>query len=709
MGEQKEPRKGFHMRKRRSRQFLLALLLLGLSLSVHAEPSVEYEARYQQLLNDITVDKAQALRELNALPDRSREETRAILGNLERHVNNDIAPLFEAHHKRVEEIIQDIKLPAEDSNLDVYWRTLKSPISSEALEELVEDFINRINLAIQPDQSQLIEEIKTRLEPELDKEVTAAKERIEKPFREILHRNLPEFPSYFSFDPPDLGSLGIPTPTGPFTGLGVAGVILIIIGRILRRVMLRTTARVLGKVLTKAIPILGWVLVLIDIAMIGTTKERMEIEMRDLFITEYTQAFNANTLWSGSRELEEPGARSEVQRQTEQVLQMTTASIREQTHRMISSMEIFRVAPGAEEFARREIERGRSNTQILDTLAHVNSVFGRHSGVLPVDEMLGIISRSGDEGVLRDLVEETGNSFFDLYEAHGDRIVTLRRLLGRETFKHITSEGKLDVALANISVFEQYQVQDARQGTGLWKLIERGIPLDGVNIDILQRIGQNPHQFDMVMDILDPTPGVLFRIYSSEQTLRSASDASAAYPDLAKAFYEYLPPSAWNMYRDNWKDLQTLATYRRQEQRQSLGAFFEELAADTSMLRVYGEHGLDGMRIWDVHVDSTSGKLQRDNANEALGYFAKGYPLERLKSVADLKTIKTFDMIPIVGPWAYGIYYRFGDQLLFMILAVVAALFLIPLILAKILAWAKGVFRAPFRRGTKKKSERKPA
>lgn len=637
-------------------------------------PLNDADEEYERLMRDIEVDRSAALAELSALPDRHKQETDLVIRNLDRSVPLALAPLFATHHDNVKRIAQGVRLPEEDSNFDILREQLRSPYDKEALKGIIELYIARIQDAIAPDQARLFDEFDQALEPIIESELGAARERIEAPFRVLLRNRLPELPLTFAFESPDLRDIIDDDDAKRLPAAGLAGILLIIVGRIVRNVARKISGRLIGKIAAKAIPVVGWVLLAVDVLMFPGTKERFENDIRKVFVTEYSANLNATTVWRGSEELEEQGARDATVLQVSEVLSIYADNVANQTRRMLASMEFFRLHPGAEEFARREIERGRSADQVLEALQRVTQVFGPSQRDISIEEMLDIIVDVGDDDAIRTLVNEFGAEFFSFYSHNRRDIARARQAVGSQSFQRTVQRGDLPKLIAALPTIERYATQDEAIKAAVWELYQRNLPFENVSIDVLRRIGRDLNRFELVVNALEVQPEVLYRIFASEDRLAEARRAIISYPDLANPFYTSVPHHMWAFFADEWRSLAVLSRYRLEETGVGHERFFREVSQDTKILTVFREYGLDGVRIWDAYVTPEAGRTQREQAERALGYLARGYPADRVKDPDEFQVIAVFDRIPVLGRFLYGQYSWVVNNLVLGILGLIAAL-----------------------------------
>ena len=662
-----------------------ALQLTLLSLLVFApyqvcadRPLSDPDEEFQRLLRDIEVDKSAALFELSELPDRRKQEADLVMRNLDRNVPLALDPLFVTHHDRVKDIAKGVHLPGEDSDLDILWEKLKSPIDGqEALKRIIELYVDRLQDAIAPEQARLMGKFDEALEPIIESELRGARQRIEAPFRALLRSRLPELPLTLEFPQPEPTEVFGPDDFDGPPVTGMAGILLIIIGRVVRRVALRVSGRVIGKIALRAIPVVGWILLAIEIVMIPGTKERFENDIRGVFVDEYSANFNATTVWRGSAELEEKGARETVAIQVSEVLSIYADNVANQTRRMLASMEFFRIHPGTEEFARREIDRGRSADQVLESLQRVTKVFGPSQRDIPIEMMLDIIVDVGDDDAIRSLLTELGPEFFSYYSNHRRDIVRARQAVGSQSFQRTVRRADLPKLIAALPTIELYASEDEAIKAAVWELYQRNMPLDNVSIEVLRRIGQDLNRFEFIVDELEVRPEVLYRVFASEERLAEARRAIISYADLATPFYTSVPHTMWAFFGDAWPSLDVLARYRLGEQRVGYERFFREISQDTKLLTIFREYGLEGVRIWDAYVTPDAGRTQRDQADRALGYFARGFPAERVKDPAELEIIGVFSRIPGMGPTLFGLYLWISSNLVLGIILFIAVVLLL--------------------------------
>ena len=660
-------------------QMTVLSLLVFAPYQVCADRSLSAaDEEFQRLMRDIEVDKSAALVELSELPDKRKQEADLVKKNLDRNVPLAIEPLFATHHDRVKDIAKRVHLPEEDSNWDILLDQLTSIIEREkALNRTVELYVGRIQDAIAPEQARLLGEFDEALEPIIESELRGARERIEAPFRTLLRNRLPELPLTFDFPQPDLEPLLKDADVDRLPLAGMTGILLIIIGRVLRRVALRISGRVIGKIAVKAIPVVGWILLAIDIVMFPGTKERFENDIRNVFVSEYSSSFNATTVWRGSEELDEKGARETVTQQVSEILGIYAENVASQTRRMLASIEFFRLHPGTEEFARSEIERGRTADQVLESLQRVTQVFGPLERNIPIEMMLDIIVDVGDDDAIRSLLTELGPEFLSYYSNHRRDIVRARQAVGSPSFQRTVRRGDLPELIAALPTIELYASQDEEIKSAVWELYQRNMPLDNVSIEVLRRIGQDLNRFEFFFDGLEVRPEVLYRMFASEERLAEARRAIVSYPNLAAPFYTSVPHTMWAFFGDAWHALDVLARYRLEEQRVSHERFFREISQDTKLLTVFREYGLDGVRIWDAYVTPDAGRTQRDQADRALGYFARGFPAERVKDPAELEIIAFFARIPALGSSLHGLYLWISSNLVLGTLLLIAAVVLL--------------------------------
>ncbi len=206
--------------------------------------------------------RSMAERELQQLPQRVEAETARIMKSLDHLFRVELKPQFDDHHRAVQAAIKDVGLPAETGTLQVIWDQLKSPLAPQGLEGLAQEFVANAQRQTEPQRERLQDQVAQRVQQRLNDELAIAQEEIRNPMQEALGRHFPVW-QYVPLPPPDLPSVD-PTLAGPARVgtplMFMTAILMIVLRRMIRRIVYKVTSKIAGRVLTKLIPIIGWVM-----------------------------------------------------------------------------------------------------------------------------------------------------------------------------------------------------------------------------------------------------------------------------------------------------------------------------------------------------------------------------------------------------------------------------------------------------------------
>jgi hypothetical protein len=674
-------------------RFFVPVVLVALALlhpaaaiapaQVHDDPD--------ELLRQVESRRQLAVRDMAQLglpvnrDSRIERQLQQILASLDNALQSQILHAqFNAHYRQVEQALAKVELPADTARWEVVLAQLKAGARQpHDLEHLSSEFVGRAMSGIAPLQEQLAAVVENDVQTVLHHQFIRAQEELRHPYQQIVARSFPVWNGI------NLPPTPLPEPISasdadasiPMVG-GMAGVALLVLHRIMRRMTRRITTRMAGKIAGKFIPFVGVVLIGLDLWDYAAAKTEMEKQFRDTFIAEYKSHFTPAAMWTSPDESGK-SMRDTIAANYRELLRRWDEHCDSEARRVLDAARVYSISPSVQDYLREQQARSRHTDEVLEDLRLVWDTFEEHSADAPITELLDMIATAPDRDELRTLVRGAGTPLIHAYRQHGRDLLRAARTIGGDTLAAMHRSGA-DWRSAARQIERYGNTLSPLGRTGLLIALDAQAHLDTPLPDaLLQNIARNEQLFRHLAAAGHHER--LFKLFASQQVLEIVARGHEIDPQITLALHREWDPIVWQRYRRSGSslDLQHLydvASYRRDQRRQSHDTFAAETARGDELTPIKSNYGIEGLRLWDAHVTHGAGEHQRRQGERALGLYRRGYPADALHTPAALDLASAFDHVPMLGLVLYSTLAPLGWAAIVSIWIAVAILVILPVL-----------------------------
>ncbi|MDR2522231.1 MAG: hypothetical protein LBC93_00790 [Synergistaceae bacterium] len=668
----------------------LCWILLRALLLVLFTARVPWAAESQDVRDILEERKDAAFRHIQelAVQNIAQAEEKRIMSDLDAWHKRRLTRIMEEHHAKVESVLADVTLGEDVGGVEVYWSQIKAGAGFDAtLADLVQRFADRVQRAVRADIMELQERISGELHQKLMDNIILANSNIwgrynlamGQVFGKELVSSVAAAPSLESVlesvrgrESEGANAAG-QSPTALALGIGI--IMLPLIKRIVNRVSTAIAVKMGGKIVSKLIPVVGWLMVGWEIWSATQAKANLEEELRKNFFTEYKQSFSAEVIWqeiAASSELRDTVKRSclEIENQCRAI----AASF-------IDISDIVQRVPVLREYVQREREDGRGDAQIYDTLKQLYYVFkDKILSEYDVKVLEQVVFRvpPAFRGRFSRLLDVTGNEFVELFiqdRVLFDERIRKAQLLGVENYlRHRTEVDLLKDDLQTVFVpYASFITEDAGACAGVFLLLRLGASTEGWQQEALRRVFAHGEAFAAILP-QDQVKAV--KIFQSDRMAGVLLRAYEKNPELSRALVKLQPLAFWDTARKIENTLSAIE-FVKKESRYSPEEAVAAVMSDARIPDIYEEYGKDGLVLWRRFVGKDSGTQQEKIAKSAIQLaLHKGYPTGKLITINDVKWAEYCDYLPIGGVSLFGATTDLSQGLRFAILYIPLFVFL---------------------------------
>ena len=665
--------------------------LLRALLLVFFTARMPWAAESQDVKDILEERKDAAFRHLQELAGQNiaQAEEKRIMSDLDAWHKKRLTRIMEEHYAEVESVLADVTLGEDVGGVEVYWSQIKAGTGFDAtLAGLVQRFADRAQRAVRADIMELQERISGELHQKLMDNIILANSNIwgrydlamGQVFGKELVSSVTATPSLESVLESIRGREGeganAAGQSPAALALGIGMIMLPLIKKIVNRVSTAIAVKMGGKIVTKLIPVVGWLMVGWEIWSAAQAKANFEEELRKNFFTEYQQSFSAEVIWqeiAASGELRDTVKRSCLE--IENQCRVIAASF-------IDISDIVQRVPALREYVRREREDGRGDAQIYDTLKQLYYVFkDKILSEYDVKVLEQVVFRVPPvfRGRFSRLLDVTGNEFVELFiqdRVLFDERIRKAQLLGVENYLRYRAE--VDILKDNLvqTVFTPYAsfiTEDAGACAGVFLLLRLGASTEGWQQEALRRVFAHGEAFAAILP-QDQVKAV--KLFQSDRMVSALLRAYEKNPELSRALVKLQPLAFWDTARKIENTL-SAAEFVKKESRYSSEEAVAAVMSDARIPDIYEEYGKDGLVLWRRFVGEDSGTQQEKIARSAIQLaLHKGYPTEKLTTINDVKWAEYCDYLPIGGVSLFGATTDLSQGLRFAILYIPLLVFL---------------------------------
>lgn len=689
--------------------FLVAILACGSSPALLADEPVQAEAASETLdyLRELAKRKSAVRHQLATLPEKINEETARIMEALDKFWASDrAAALHKGFIEKATADAEDVHLDDQYSTLGTIWAEYKSLVSDDLLTEMTTSYVNKIHAAIKVDQDQLSESLQTEMKKELDPVFEKAQRSLAETFDGAIQSQFRFWPECFVRFPPVVSEnpdVAVPGGSGPARRFKtIAGIILLLIGRLtaslVRKIIARVTRTVATKLTAKAagklIPYIGLALLAWDFVDAARARSNFEATVRTEFLTELAKETTPEKLWT-EKDAGQPSMRDEVAGMVKTQLTEWVALAREQADSFLDAAALAD-NPAFKEFVTQfDEERKRllekdpqaaaaQLSYFIERCEALQGTFGPLcQTVSSFDTLEEMLLLSSDKTSLKLFVDTLGKDAISLFKKHGKVVLEASAVLSAPVLAKLVADGKDWQGL-----YTEYRHLLGSDPTpamreGLALAIDNGFDVKAYgNPEFLSRLGQHGAVFKQLCKA-GVSPLRIRDCLTRDQAAAFLDEVAAREQPLLLPFVNNLEPVR----------LQRLMADGRGETIASTWATAQKLGYDASeycavikdsedLFEAQSDHADKGAEIYLSYVKDGVGNSQRKNARTALWLYGAGCPPEVCLDRQNLGMTSFFYGFP-GGPQFYALIYRLNSFLPYLgwILGgalVFAALYLLP-------------------------------
>ena len=681
------------------------IVALSFITEANAQNSGAVDPILQDLLIQIAAKRDLADQSLAQMPDRVSEEIDDIMVNFQISLAVKVQERFANHYKNVEESLDTVFLPAEVGNLELVWKQLKAGIyDSHALDRLVEDFINRAHLSLEPRREELSQYMETQIEAFLADTLERAQENIRAPYVDIPGRY---FPSWRVPNLPAPPILALPD-TSPDTessqrgGVALTGAAFLLLRKVPARIANKIPERIkqklqkklLGKVAAKGAsvgvsgplaPAIGAILLGYEVWDASQAKVELEHELRKGYLDSYKTEFSSHTMLDGIIVDGEPSVRQRIRAVVKNFLDAWARHSRREVERMLEAAEVSSLSPNVGTYIQNQVRKGRNSQEIVEDLVAVQNAYpSKMIREASFRELLAILrsNKALDNTEFKHLVSQVGPRILRDYKQHRGEIFLAADLLGVSVFLEFFRLDENPDWLNIRMTFEKYgsdMSEPARRG--LLLAIQEKVAQPGLSPGTLTNIHRNSVLFRELVLILSEDNEKLYRLFGDSSLLEIVGRTLQESPEAARSFVNQWKLQAWDKYRDQGRfdALLQVVEYRVFEKRQPASDLAREISDRDELTPIVLDVGICGIQLWDTYVGTSPGRLQREEANSAIRLYRKGFPCELLRTKDGFEDAKLYDSLPFgvgvvafreIGPVLKLIYFGIVSVFVVAMLAI---------------------------------------
>ncbi|MDL2263892.1 hypothetical protein LJC31_04480 [Synergistaceae bacterium OttesenSCG-928-I11] len=576
-----------------------------------------------------------------------------IMKELDEWSQSELKKILDAHYVDVEQAIQHASLPSDTSRFSVYWAQLKAGLTFDSdLQKMLELFFKDVDDKIKRPVQVVEENIAKSFAQISTHAVGDAQKRISEPFTDELKLlGLSVIPQPQLDD--DISKIENAIRTDSdytkypvFAGSGL--IILLLTRKILAKIATHLTLKISGKVLAKCIPIIGIVLMGIEVWDAATAKTALEKNLREAFMEEYKNSFTVDEIWKGTA-----GLRDSFEKGLDSNLEIWVNACRKNADRYLNARRAW-ASPKGLEFIKDSEKKGIMPQVAADEFALMQNTFGPLAEIEPIEKLRDIYYTAPNKDELARLAKGLDSQFMILYKEHGRTLLEVVNAFGASNFVANHDRLSHDKISKLSKIADSYQNMRENQDafSGLLVLLDNDVTLENVkfNNDELVTVFRNPQILDIIIKSTNKKPEVIAQIFSSEKALNNIDVAMKKSHNTAMILLKHAEIYFWSTHdKEDINLIFTIIEFLKQKG-ENAEPFLAELLDDSSpMLQIYENHGASGLDLWYSHTRDGASKNAESNVESSIRLYQKGYPLDDLKNVEKLRWAEKCDWVPIVG------------------------------------------------------------
>ena len=668
---------------------IAALLAGGQSTLACADEPAKPEAAGETLgyLRELAKRKSAVRQQLATLPEKINEETARIMEALDKFWASDRATAL--HRDFIDKATaqaEGVHLDDQYSTLGTIWAEYKSLVSEDLLVEMTTSYVNKIQAGIKVDQDRLSDTLQAEMKKELDPVFENAQRALAGNFDGAIRSQFRFWPQCFVRFPPVVSEnpeVALPGGSGPARRFKtIAGIILLLIGRLVaslvRKIIGRVTRTVAAKLTAKAagklIPYIGLLLLAWDVVDAARARSNFEATVRGEFLTELAKETKPEKLWA-EKDAGQPSMRDEVEGMVKNQLTEWVALAREQADSFLDAASLADNPAFGDFVAQFDGERKRLLERDPEAAAAQLSFFierceALHGTFGPLcqkvssfDTLEEMLLLAPDKTSLKLFVDTLGNDAIALFEKHGKAVLEANAVLSTPVLAKLLADGKDWQGL-----YAEYRhllgpnpTPAIREGLAL--AIDNGFDVKAHgNPELLSRLGRHGDVFEQLCK--GGVPPVRIRDCLTRDQAAAFLDAIAIRePALLLPLVNNVEPVRLQRFMAE-NSVQTIATTWVTAQKLGYDAtrYCAVIKDSEELFEARRDHADKGAEIYLSYVRDGAGASQRDNARTALRLYGAGCPVELCLDRRNLGMTSFFYGLP-GGPQIYALIYRVNSFL----------------------------------------------
>ena len=618
-----------------------------------------------QMLLEIEVAARTAETEIEKLPSIVDAERSRIKNALDTWARNDLTKIVGKNYSDIEKALAATKLPLEEGTFSIWWKQTKAGAgSNEDLEKLVELFFSNLQPRLSSVSESFQREILDSLESETQFHLQSSMERIREPFLGILKQRLPVY-NTIPIPNTERASLAFSS-SGKKNGFsqgsiplkGLVGIAFVVLGkRIINRIMKFLVMKIAGKVLSKIVPVVGWLLLAFEVYDMTGARDRLEEEMRKSFYEEYKLEFIAESLWWKSEDGSSLSMREEIDRNIASLLKNWEKICKSEAASMIQSAHILSFSQPVRDYVAKEIAKGSEFEPVLQKMGILWDAFGPLLAQGPIDVLESILISAPDRNDLRILSKVMGPRLLEIYKNYGIDFLQGVDRLGAQNF--LTSEEwsntEIDWHLLNGDLAYVPNLSENREAAiGLLALVKEKVPVKGLSPDSMAKIAPKKDLFRKLWGILKPDIEKTIQLLGNKKAVAGLEESLALFPGSAAVFIREYGTEFWTAWsRAEILDLLQITDLRAVNSGRPRDQSAVSPEDRAELINIYRRAGKPGIALWDIYATEESGEVGKNFARKSIECLADGYPFEDLKDMEHLEFAIFCRRIPFVGRFLY--------------------------------------------------------
>ena len=678
---------------------LASILLLAIGSAASHQALATPKVGLQDLLLEFERKGIVADFEIEKVPNRSADEVDRIMGVLDKIMAKEGPRIFEVHYQEVEKSIQNISIPENFSDFEVYLESRKEVlgIDGTVLDTLVRNFMSQTETSIEPLHARVSEIIDAKVSDALTSEMIQARSSIREPFQDVILNHFPDWPVP-DFRGPSLPLFSELTDLTSRDASVPLGIPVVVGGIIIARAKEKIRKKVVGKVVGRVGTATGTGPLGVLMIVIGTglevrdllkAKEDLEQMLREEILRAYRTEFSVASVWGSVSGEDASSPRRRFAEKVSRNLDRWFELCREEAKEQNALAGIVTLSPPVRDYIA-ETTRKDTKTTDVEIRAHIDLV-GR---VFPIEmvsseptkELLNMAFAAPDREELKYLTHELGDSLLVEYRQHGNDVLVAANRLGTGIFVQVVRSGEQLNWFDARRAFEQYpsnMSERARRGLllAIRAQVARSSPVDTAT---LESISRSEALFLRAAPLLQQDIGKLYGLFAGAPAMAVVRRAFQEDADIARVLLIEWPLRTWDRYRDGDRldVLFQVAAYRVDRQGQEIGDFAREVAEQDWLTPLFVESGLCAVQLRDTYAGPGAGRRQRKEAENAVALLNKGYPCDLLLKRKGFDDVELYDKVTFGygQPYFHRLYpiLEFIYVAILLVIGVPVLVFVIP-------------------------------